>query len=80
MSLEQIVIAVDQLANTLIAGGYADETISARAHRLALRGSRFWWIVEKGIDLLFFWQPSHCEAAYQSEMQRKQSPQEYRSG
>jgi hypothetical protein len=79
MSAKQVVIALDQLANTLLAGGYADETISARAHRLAKRGSRIWQFAETGIDALFFWQKRHCEAAYLSEMQRKQSPREYRA-
>ena len=32
--MKQFLIAADQLANTLI-GGYADETLSARAHRVA---------------------------------------------
>lgn len=30
--MKQFLIALDQLANTLV-GGYADETLSARAHR-----------------------------------------------
>ena len=33
----QILVALDQLINTLI-GGYADETLSSRAHRRRLRG------------------------------------------
>lgn len=32
MQIKQVLIALDQLANTL-AGGYADETISSRCYR-----------------------------------------------
>jgi hypothetical protein len=78
MSLEQIAIAADQLANTLIAGGWSDETLSARAHRLERRGSKRWARGRRVIDALFFWQPNHCESAYQSEGRRKQLPREYR--
>ena len=35
--MKQFLIALDQLANTLV-GGYADETLSARAHRVAEEG------------------------------------------
>lgn len=70
MSLKQIAIAIDQLANTLL-GGMADETLSARAHRT---GS----VWESVIDALFFWQDDHCFESYLSEKERKQMPQEYR--
>lgn len=70
MSLKQIAIAVDQLANALL-GGMADETLSARAHRT---GSAW----EPAIDALFFWQSDHCFESYMSEKDRKQLPQEYR--
>ena len=70
MSLKQIAIAIDQLANTLL-GGFSDETLSARAHRT---GSAW----EPVIDALFFWQADHCQDAYLSEKERKQLPTEYR--
>ena len=34
-------IAVDQLANALL-GGHADETLSARAHRMREKNHRYW--------------------------------------
>ena len=71
MSLKQIAIAIDQLANALL-GGYSDETLSARAHRT---GS----VWEPFIDALFFWQDAHCFESYLSEKERKQMPQEYRN-
>ena len=71
----QVLIAIDQLINTLI-GGYADETLSSRAYRHKKDGSRSWpaWI----IDHLFFWQSEHCKAAYESELKRTQLPVEFR--
>lgn len=71
----QVAVAFDQLLNTLL-GGYADETLSARAWRHHLDGSRTWprWI----IDHLFFWQTNHCKEAYESELLRKQLPDIYR--
>ena len=71
----QILIAIDQLFNTLIAG-YADETLSSRAYRHKKDGSRAWpaWI----IDHIFFWQDEHCKASYESELERTQLPVEFR--
>ena len=72
----QVLVALDQLANTLF-GGYADETLSSRAHRHRLGGSRTWpaWI----IDHLFFWQTEHCRSAYESELERAHLPPSMRS-
>lgn len=72
--MKQIMIALDQLANTLI-GGYADETISARAHR------RGWLRTERVIDWLFlavFNEFDHCRNAYMSELLRAHLPKGYR--
>ncbi|MFM7008239.1 MAG: DNA helicase UvrD [Betaproteobacteria bacterium] len=71
MSLKQIAIAVDQLANTLL-GGFADETISARAHRNG------WKRTERFINFLFQ-DDQHCAMAYVSEMRGTQNAQEYRN-
>lgn len=70
MSLKQIGIAIDQLANA-IAGGMADETISARAHR------EQWPLAEKLINKIFN-DPNHCRDSYDSEVLRAQLPPEYR--
>ena len=71
----QILIAIDQFFNTLLAG-YADETLSSRAYRHKKDGSRSWpaWI----IDHLFFWQDEHCKASYESELGRAHLPPELR--
>lgn len=75
----QILIALDQLANALI-GGNADETLSARAHRMRVKGHRYWGWTAGAIDKLFFWQRGHCLAAYRREHERKDLPHEYRAG
>ena len=66
----QVLLALDQLANTLI-GGWADESLSARAHRCQ-------WPVRRAINVLFFWQTDHCLEAYESEKLQRQLPAEYR--
>jgi hypothetical protein len=76
MRLRQTLIAIDQFINAL-AGGWADETLSARAWRLRHR-SRRWSRARRCIDTLFFWQRNHCEASYQAEQQRHHLPAEYR--
>jgi hypothetical protein len=66
-------ISIDQFCNTL-AGGSPDETLSARAYRLAQQGKP---MPQAIINALFFWQPQHCYQAYMSEILRKQYPLEY---
>lgn len=68
----QVLIALDQLVNALC-GGWADETLSAHAHRAG------WSWRRRAINALFFWQPDHCRAAYESEMERRQMAPEYRN-
>lgn len=73
--MKQVLIAIDQLANAL-AGGWADETLSSRAHRVARNGGPPW--PEKVINALFFWQDDHCRASYESERLRMQAPPDLR--
>jgi hypothetical protein len=75
--IKQNLIAIDQFANALF-GGYADETISARAYRMSLV-SAHWVYVRKAIDLLFFFERNHCYMAWVSEFERHQLPLEYRN-
>ena len=70
--MKQILIAFDQLANTVI-GGWADETLSSRAWREERRRLVVF------IDCLFFWEENHCEASYISERERMQLPPEFRA-
>ena len=74
--LEQVPIAIDQLVNTFF-GGWADETISSVAWRKQHHGNG-WAFLRRFIDRLFFWQIDHCKTAYESELERRQLPEELR--
>lgn len=67
----QVLIAIDQLANALF-GGWADETLSAHAHRAG------WTLRRHAINALFWWQKDHCEAAWVAEIRRRHLPPAYR--
>lgn len=71
--LLRVAIGFDQLANA-VRGGEPDETLSAAAHRLHLKGRSGW---RNLINRLFFWQEDHCYAAHQSEVKRRHLPKEY---
>jgi len=80
-----VLIALDKLLAAL-ALGYPDETLSAAAHRLGKRSKR-WRTIENIIDAVFFWDRKkigeftfkHCRLSYQSEWERKQYPNHYRT-
>ena len=83
----QIFLALDQLANVLpppIDGtvGYADETLSARCYRAHRDGKIMGKLFMPPIDWFFgLWQgPDHCKNAYIKEFERKNYPEEYRTG
>ena len=78
--MKQTLIALDQLANTLIylsgdGFGHADETLSARLWRLQ-HPAHEW------VDTLFFWDREgpvrHCELSYRAELLRHHLPARYR--
>ncbi len=75
--LYQIVIAIDQLANTLV-WGWADETFSARCWRK--RENSFWGVARRVVDLIFFWDKNHCREAFNNEMDGIHKPGAYRRG
>ena len=72
--LWQILIAIDQLVNTLVWAGdsWADETLSARAYRMR------WHKTVAVIDAIFFGEDQHCRNAYEAERLRRHLPPEYR--
>lgn len=82
----QVFIAIDQLFNALIPPidgtlSWADETLSARSYRAWRDGKILGRLTMKPINLLFFWQgPNHCRNAYIKEFERKNYPDEYRTG
>jgi hypothetical protein len=69
--LLQVLIALDQLVNA-ICGGWADESLSAHAHR-----ARWGWR-QRAINALFFWQDDHCRRAHEAEVMRRHFPPAYR--
>lgn len=89
--LRQIAIVCDQVFNVLLLG-WADETMSARAHRAWVKGRRFGLVFRPLIDLMFSWQApddevnslagklvtSHCERAFYKEVLRRDNSPEYR--
>ncbi|MCW9698214.1 MULTISPECIES: DNA helicase UvrD [Pasteurellaceae] len=70
--LYHLLIALDQLANAIFAGA-ADETISSRCYRGAMKGKKKWVIAEKIVNALFF-DSQHCKTAFESEIKRRQYP------
>ena len=74
-SLNQFLIAMDQLFNALLLG-YADETLSARSYRNK-DVSIYWFTSYKLINLIFFLQRDHCYESYLSERDRKHLPKHY---
>lgn len=73
--LLNLAISLDQGINALLAGA-PDETLSSRAHRMRVKGHRYWGWTARAINLLFFWQADHCRQAYESELARSQLPKE----
>lgn len=80
---KQLLIAIDQVLNTLL-GGLADETLSARAHRMREKKQKYWGWTANAIDALFFWQKdsqgvrNHCKASYETEVKRRHLPDHYK--
>lgn len=76
---KNVLIALDQLANTLC-GHMPDETISATAYRKSqLKGHYFYKLLKFILDVcLSPIKQNHCEQAYISEVYRKQLPPNYR--
>ncbi len=68
----RLLIAIDQLCNTIL-GGQPDETISARAWRT--RNTLLIHI----IDTIFWFDPRHCETSFESETIRKYLPDIYKA-
>lgn len=72
-----LLIALDQLLNALC-GGWPDETISSRAWRWELSGTRSW--PRKLIDglALILGDRDHCRESFESERLGRQLPPELR--
>jgi hypothetical protein len=76
--LLQTLIALDQLINAALCGGWADETMSSYAWRMEQAGKP-WGFMRRVIDALARpFQQDHCRKAYESERLRLQAPPEER--
>lgn len=82
--LKQNLLALDQLANTLLCG-WADETISSRCYRRAVvepaeqnQSAKLKWRVLMTLINALFFDKQHCRASYLSEVERSQLPQSLR--
>lgn len=77
--IKQVLIAFDQLVNTLIPpfnDAWADETFSARCWRNG-KTSKVWNILRIVVDTILFFDKEHCFSSYVSEYERKHLPEEY---
>ena len=75
MYLLRVLIAIDQLVNTLF-GGMPDETISAKLWRLRYRQP--YKTLRYVVDALFWFDKGHCRTSYESEIKKTQLPSNYR--
>ena len=73
--MQRVLIGFDQFCNA-VAGGWPDETFSARCWRC--RATWPWKALRVAVDCLFFWQSQHCRESWKSEMGRAQLPASYR--
>lgn len=75
MYLLRVLIAIDQLVNTIF-GGMPDETISAKLWRLKDRQP--YKVLRYIVDTLFWFDKEHCRTSYESEIKKTQLPSNYR--
>lgn len=74
-----VLIAADQFFNALT-GGAADETLSSRTYRgaiLAEQSKKRWRVLYRLINGLFR-DKNHCKTAYESEINGKQYPDDFK--
>ena len=74
--IKNILIGIDQLANTIFSGE-PDETLSSRAYRLDKERGRKW--PRFLIDAILFFDKDHCYQSYLSEIERRQLPPSMRT-
>jgi len=74
--INKILIALDQVVNTLLLGE-PDETLSSRAYRMEQKGQPYWGWTAKAINCIFFWQENHCRGSYAKEKARAHLPKDF---
>lgn len=62
----EVLYSQDQLVNTILCGT-PDTTISGRVGYWSLQGDEVAGYMEKVINLLFFFQPNHCQLAIEDD-------------
>lgn len=75
--LKNVALGIDQLFNTVL-GGDPDETLSSRAYRTEQKGRVFGKVFRPIIDTILFFDKDHCRTSYESELYRKQMPEDIR--
>lgn len=73
--LREVAIGLDQLANAVL-GGYSGESISARCWRL--RAGKPYGFLCRAVNWLMR-DPDHCQASYQSVVDRRHAPAGYQA-
>ena len=79
---KRILLALDQVANTLL-NGYEDESLSSRFYRWSLKDGLLWKIPAKIVDTVLFFDTAkdedgkimhHCEKSFENELKRTGLP------
>ena len=73
--ISQTLIAISQLLNAALLGGFADETTSSRCWRMRV-ASPGWYGLFMLVDFIFG--DGHCQSSYESERIRSQMPPDLR--
>lgn len=70
-------VALDQMLWSILSlgAGWPDETLSSASWRHEQYGSGWAQWARPLIDAIWFWEPNHCEIAYQAEILRSQAPE-----
>lgn len=54
---------VSQGVNVFFFNGEANDSVSVRSHRES-------WAIERTINKIIFWEPDHCKAAHEKDLDR----------
>ena len=67
MYLTRVAAWLSQGANCVLLAGHHDQTVSARCY--VNRHSTPWNVARLAINTVFFWQPDHCQASHQRDIE-----------
>lgn len=63
----RVAVLASQAINCVLLFGHPDQTVSARA--FAHRHRAGWGAAYRAINAAFFWQPDHCRASYEADIE-----------